>query len=280
MKTTSELLNTGLATEGSKLIVKKIYDTLLRERDKKRLPQEIIAINVGPGGCPGSSVDFNNIVKDSITIQKIAEGAEFPLEADAYAEFNVKPVKKGCALSITAEMQEDGKWDLLQASIKSVAMRLADENDTDMVSSGLTNATNTVSGGANITVANITRAMQYLEDEDYVPSDMIVGNEVANDMRNIDTFVEADKFGSREALQSGFIGTLFGMKVWRAGTTALNTLHAYVIDREYALIKVTKRPITIKNFDDVKRDLSGAVVSTRYLYRQLFADAMCKIITT
>jgi len=275
MKTTQELLSTGIATAGTVLMDSVIYPTLIRERDKVRLPAELIAMNIGPESVPGESINFNLVTKDSIKVSRVAEGAIFPLEADSYTSFNIKPVKKGLSLEITTEMQEDGKFALLQDNLKSVGMALADEDNTDMIADALNNGTNTISGITALTIANITTAMDYIEDEDFVPTDLIVGNELMYDLRNIDTFVEADKLGSTEMLRTGFVGTLFGLRVFRVSSSILTATSGFVIDRENAVIKVTKRPITVKNFDEVKQDLSGSVVSTRYKYRQKFADAIC-----
>lgn len=277
MKTTSELLSTGLANEGTKLMDSTIYPTLLRENDKTRLSPELISMNIGPESIAGESINFNLITKGAIKVHRVAEGALFPLEADSYTSYSMKPVKKGLSLEITTEMQEDGKFALLSENLISAGRALADEDNTDMIADALANGTNTISSISALSIANITRAMQYLEDSDFLPTDLIVGNEMANDLRNIDTFVEADKSGSTEMIKTGFIGVIYGMRVWRVSSTIVTTTNGYVIDRASAIIKATKRPITIKNFDEVKQDLSGSVISTRYVYRQKYADAICKL---
>jgi N4-gp56 family major capsid protein len=191
---------------------------------------------------------------------------------------NVKPVKYGVRPLITKEMQEDGKWDLMQHNIKTAGQEMA-ENLDSLVFTALAGADNTVTGGAAITVANITRAMQYLEDVDYTPTDLIIGPEVANDLRNIDTFVEAQKLGSREMLTSGFIGTIFGMNVHVESANICNSKYAYVIDKNQAFVIAEKRPVTIERYDDATHDLSGAVVTQRVAVKALRTAATC-IITT
>ena len=75
----------------------------------------------------------------------------------------------------TKEMEEDGKWGLLALSVKLAGKRLA-ENETNLIIAQLDNATNTVTGGASLTIANITRAMQYLDDADYDATTILVLN--------------------------------------------------------------------------------------------------------
>ena len=145
----------------------------------------------------------------------------------------------------------------------------------------LDNAGNTVSGGAALTIPNITVGLQNLEDNDYQGTDMIIGNEAVQDLRNIDTFVEADKFGNRDMMQTGFIGTIFGMNVHRVSTNAgMTTTTSYLIDRKWAYAIAEKRPITVENFDLPSFDMSAATVTQRLKVRHIRANAIVKITTT
>ena len=86
-------------------------------------------------------------------------------------------------IRITRELLEDAKWNLLQHNIMTAGKRIA-ENENSLVITALDNAANTVSGGASITIANVTRAMQHLEDADFTATTLFVGMEVLNDLRN------------------------------------------------------------------------------------------------
>lgn len=279
MVTVKEYLSTSAGTEGSLLIMKKIYDQLIEAVDKKRIGRSDIAIYMGPSEIPGSSVDLDLVTADSLSVREVAEGAAVPIDVEAYTSFNMKPKKYGVRPLITKEMMEDGKWNLMAHNIKTAGIKMGENEDALIISDALDNATNTVSGGAAITIANITRAMQYLEDADYTPTTMYIGPTVLNDLRNIDTFVEADKLGSREMLQNGFVGTLYGLQVKLISGNIMNTLYAYVFDRSQAFVMAEKRPVTVENYNDVVHDLSGAVITQRIKVRQLRADAICKITT-
>jgi hypothetical protein len=180
-------------------------------------------------------------------------------------------------------MLEDAKWNLLERNIAITGRRLA-ENENSLVLTQLDTAANTVSGGAAITIANLTRAMQYLEDSDFNPTTLLVGNEVLNDLRNIDTFVEADKLGSTEMLSNGFVGRLYGMNVLRFSTNAAPSTtyskYAYVFDKEQAYCIVEKRPITIEKFNLPNNDMSAAVVTQRIAVKALRTSAICNITTS
>jgi len=282
LKYIKELLSTATGTEGSLLIPKKIHDTLIEEVDKNLIPRSEAAMYFGPGDIPGSSLDVDLVTPNNMKIRVIGEGASSYIDQTAYETFNLKPVKYGVGLRITKEMLEDGKWNLLQHNIMVAGKRFA-ENETSLILTALGSATNTVTGGAAITIANITTAMQYLEDSDYTPTTLFVGPEVLNDLRNIDTFVEANKVGNTEMLERGFLGTIYGLNVIRFSTNAAPSTtyskYAYVTDKVHAFVIAEKRPVTISNFELPVYDMSAANITQRIKVRHLRATATC-IITT
>lgn len=273
-----ELLSTATGTEGSLLIPKKIMETLVAAVDKTLIPRSEAAQVFGPGDIPGSSIDIDLEVVNTMKVRAVAEGSEVPLDEGKYTSINLKPVKYGVAIRITREMMEDSKFNLLANQISTAGKRFAENENTLIVSDALDSATNTVAGGAAVTIANLTRAMQYLEDADYTPTTLFVGNEVLNDLRNIDTFVEADKVGNTNMLQRGFQGVIYGMNVIRVSTNAgFTTTSAYVTDKMHAYYIAEKRPMSVEKFTLPTFDMEGAVLTQRIVVNEKRADAICKI---
>jgi len=282
-KYVQEILSTATGTEGSLLIVKTIADTLIDEVAKFLIPRSEATMYFGPGTF-GSSIDIDLVTADSLKIEQAAEGAAIQLGETQYTSVNIKPDKYGTQILITKEMMEDGKWNLLEQNVKLAGKRLA-ENETNLIiSQALDNAGNTVSGGAAITIANITTAMQYLEDNDFGPTTLFIGPEVLNDLRNIDTFVEYSKSGNTDMMNKGFTGNIYGLTVIKfsanAAPSTTYSKYAYVIDRSQAYAIAEKRGVTVENFDLPTNDLSGATVTQRIRCRHLRANAIAKITTS
>jgi len=275
-----ELLTTGDSTEGQLLVPRKIYDILIDEVDKALIPRTEAAFYIGPAGIPGSSVDIDLVTPNKMSVRIVAEGSEIYLDQEEYSTTNVKPVKYGVAIKITKELMEDSKWDMLAHNVKR-AGKLFAENETNLILTALDGAANTVSGGTAVTIANITRATQYLDDADYNATTLLVGNEVINDCRNIDTFVEAQKFGSNEMLRNGMVGTLYGLNVIKFSTNAAPSTtyakYAYVYDKMEAFCIAEKRPITVENFTIPLMDMQGAAITQRIKVTLLRSSAVAKI---
>lgn len=278
MKNIQELLSTGIGTEGTLLLPRKIYSTIIDEAGKHLIPRELAAIYIGPSGIPGASVDLNLNVVDKMDVRLIAEGAEIFLDQTEYSNLNLKPEKWGVSVRITRELIEDSQFGILAHNLMIVGRRFAENENARIIADALDSAGNSVSGSTAVTIANVTRAMQYLEDNDYTPSDLIIGNEVLNDFRNIDTFVEYSKVGNTEMLARGFLGTIYGMNVIRVSTNAgMTTTTAYVIDRNHAYVMAEKRPVTVERFELPQFDMSAAAVTQRFRVKALRAAAIAKI---
>jgi len=283
MKYVNEILSTDAATEGQLLIPRKIHATLIAEVMKRLIPRTEAALYFSPAMIPGSSVDVNTEDENIMKVRLVAEGAEIWLDQDEYSNTNMKPLKYGVAIRITKEMQEDSQWPLLQRNITKAGKRFA-ENETNLILTALQACSNSVSGGAAITNANITRAMQYLDDADYEGTGILVGNEVMNDIRNIDTYVEFNKAGDNEVMKTGARGILLGLAVHRFSTNAAPSStyskYAYVYDKEHAWMIAEKRPITVENFILPTFDMSGAAVTQRLTVSLLRDSATCRISTS
>ena len=284
LKYVQELLQTALGTEGQLLIPRKIHDTLIEEVDKILIPRSEAALYFGPGDIPGSSIDVDKVIPNKMDVRVVGEGAQVPIDKTQYESQNLKPVKYGVSIRITKEMMEDAKWNLLTHNVKIAGKRMAENETSLIITNGLDAATNTVTGGAAITIANITRAMQYLDDEDYSPTTLFVGMEVLNDLRNIDTFVEANKVGNTDMLQRGFLGIIFGLNVLKFSTNAAPSTtyskYAYVTDKDHAYMIAEKRPVTVENFDLPVYEMSAANITQRIVVDDLRPKAICKITTS
>jgi len=277
----NEYISTADGTDGTLLIPKLIMPVLIDAVEKALIPRELAAMRWGPESIKGSTFTVNLETPNTLDIREVGEGAEVPLDNIGFSTITYTPRKYGVAVRITREMMEDAQFELLQRNIRVAGKRFA-ENESNLILGELDTADNTVAGGAAITIANIAEAMFNVEEGDYAPTDFLVGNEVAQDLRNIDTFVEADKSGSTEMLNRGFIGTIFGLNVVRfstnAGANAVAT-SSYVFDRTEAYGIAIARDISVENFSLPSYDMEGAVLTQRLDVQALRTAAISKITT-
>lgn len=272
-----ELLNTGLGTEGSLLIERTVHSVLIGEVEKNLLPRDLAAVYVGPSAIKGSSYDFNLEIPRTGSVRLTAEGAAYFLDQGDYTVVNVRPLKYGVILRITRELIEDSKFDIMSNQMATFGRRMA-ENENGLVITALDGASTTVSAGASITPLDLTTLQFNLEENDFEMTDLVVGNEVMRDIRNIDTYVEADKSGNTDILSTGFRGIVYGARVHRVSSNAgMTKTSAYAFDRRQAYAIAEKRTYTTEGFDIPSHDMSAAALSQRIAVVLLRSTAVSKL---
>lgn len=278
-----EYINTANGTPGTLLIPKLIMPELLAEQVKALIPRELAAKVWTPNQIQGSSFSYNVVTPSTGSVRVVGEGAGIPMDNLGFGSVTFTPVKYGVSIRITREMIEDAQFDLVSENVKMIGRRFA-ENENKLILTALDGAANTVSGGAALTIANITAAILNLNNNDYNPTDLIIGYEVLQDLQNIDTFVEFQKVGNTEMLSKGFIGTVYGLNVTKFSTNAApSTTYAkygYVIDREKAYGIAIKRDLTVENFELPAYDMSAVAATQRIDVQLLRSAAVCNITTS
>ena len=257
--------------------------TVIEEVEKNLIPREMAAQVWGPSQIKGSSFTVNLETPDTMDVRLVGEGAEVPLDNIDFTTVTYTPVKYGVAIRITREMIEDSQVELVQRNLKIAGKRFA-ENEQKLVLAVLDEANSTVAGGVAATIANIVEAMANVEGEDYTPTDMVIGYEFLQDLRNIDTFVEADKAGDTDMMDRGMKGTVFGLSVALFSDKASPTpgtykKYGYVFDRSQAYGIAISRDITMESLTMPTYDMEGAVLTQRIDVEALRTKAISKITT-
>jgi HK97 family phage major capsid protein len=273
---------TAGSSTGSYLIPRTLFRELVLAVRKNLVFRALAARVIGPASIPGSSIDIPLQTPNSMRTYRVAEGAEVPLDVEEYSGFNLKPIKYGVRIGITREMIEDSVVDVMAMNMATAGYELADNEEALIVAtldtgSGQTGGTRVANSNATLPISDITAAMRGIEEENFTPTDMVIGVEVADDIRNIDSFLEADKSGVNNPSRS-MIGTIFNMRIHVSNN--VTATYAYVLDRTAAFLIAEKRAVTMERYFDAARDTNFAVATQRFATRYLRPGAISRIVTT
>jgi HK97 family phage major capsid protein len=291
----TQLLNTGSADFASStantattsyLIPRTLLPEVMNAVRKKLIMRGLAARYFGPSAIPGRTLvlpmQAEFTTNNALSVDRVGEGGEIPMAQSEFTSLTLTPVKYGVRVGVTREMAEDGILDLLSYHAELAGYEFADNEEALIVSqldAADTAASNSVANSnATLPITDITAAMQNLEAANYTPTHMIVGAEVCNDLRNIDTFNEADKTGGPSALNQRLVGSIFGMKVLMSNNVSAKL--AYVIDANYAFVIAEKRTLTIERYSDYARDTGFIAVTQRFAAHYLRSGATSEITTT
>jgi len=278
MKSIEELADEGMLMYGteSELVKQQLYDIIKEASIEARIGRQLVDVI---SMKTGTTLDFILADKDSMEFRQVAEGAPIPTDVEAYTKIQVTPNKWADQLLISQEIQEDANWDVVKRNLRQVG-REAGVREDFIVFTAFNDSTNGfssqtghgyTSAGTEISIADIAGAMKHIEEHDYVPNVLAVHPEQVSELRQIDTFVEADKVGSRITFEKGFVGKIFGMDTVISTTTWVNqtsSSYAWILDTREAGVLVVRRPLTMKTYEIPEKDALGVACSFR-------AEARC-----
>lgn len=270
----------------SYLIPRTLFPTIMNAVRKSLVLRGLAAKVFGPSSIPGRTLVLpmqSEITSSTeLPVIQIPEFGEAPLVQSQFTNLTLTPVKYMVKIGVSKEMLEDGITDLLEYHAELAGYEFAD-NEEALIVSALNTASSNAShdvanSNATIAITDITQARRLLRADNYNPTHMIVGNEVEDDLLNIDTFVEADKSGVNNPTNGSVLGKIFGMKVIVSNNVSAKL--AYVIDAAHAFVIAEKRPLTIERYQDYSRDTAFVVVSQRVAVSALRDNAVSEITTT
>lgn len=268
MKSLQELADSGVLFQSheSELVKQNLFAIIKEASIASPVGRQIVdVINMQFG----STLDFDLADKDSMKVRLVAEGAEIPLDAESYTKKSITPQKYGVRIGITNRMIEDSNWDLIERNLREAGRRMGLKEDelifTEMqdTTNGFPSVTghNITSAGTELAIADIVGAMKVIEQQDYVPKIMVMNPEQTSELRQLDTFVEADKVGDRRVFERGWVGRIFGLDT--IITSQLAASKVLVLDSNEAGGLIIRRPLTVEKFKDSVRDLTQASITTR-----------------
>lgn len=236
----------------------------------------------------GHSLNMPIEDKNSLKMRFVSEGATFVTDVEAYTNKEIIPVKYGVNVSMTQEMKEDANWNLLQRNLRSAGRQAGLTEDFLIFTAFNSSSTGfpsvgaqaITSGGTEMSVADIANMMKAIENEDYEANALVIHPTQTAELRQIDTFVEADKVGSDIAFQRGFVGKIFGMdvvKTTKAWVDQTTTQYAWALDTREAGVLVVRRPLTVRPYEVPAQDKVCAAVSFRSEAQVIRPQAGCRL---
>ncbi len=275
MKSLQELANEGVVFKDTEpeLIKQNLFATIKEASIRVAVGRQITQLIPYTGQGVSGVLEWNLADKDSLTVRKVAEGGIVPLDVEAYTKITLTAEKYGARVGITREMIEDANWPLIERNLKEIGRQMSYKED-EIIFDSFADATtgfplnadhDITSAGTELGISDITNGMKEIEEQDYHPDTMVLHPTQVNELRQIDTFVEANKVGDRRVFERGWVGRIFGIDSVFSTKLAADTV--YIIDKMEAGVLGLRRPLTVEKWSDPLKDLENAVVTQRMVAR-------------
>src|SRR3990167_3913247 len=140
-----ELFTTGSAPEQ---ILTDISRTVAEAVRVKLIGTNFVAMRLGPGDIPGTSINIVHQTKNNLNVGLVGEGAEIPISTDDTFAFQVSPKKYGVRPLVTREMQEDSLFAVMERNLRESGYQMARKLDRILLGAMRQGAGATTTGGA------------------------------------------------------------------------------------------------------------------------------------
>jgi len=248
--------------------------------------------------------DFRGIGQDyKVTIDEAPSAAGALVETtnvtiSSFSTRNVTftPTEYGAAYQLTRKEAVRSFFNVADRMSKKLGYSLAMKKDAlavTCVQDGAGNsvivnsvsATTDLASTDTLNYAAITKAARLIEDDLYTPVKLFINATQKQQLLDLGTIHKVDEFGTREAIQNGLIGELFGLKViWSHSIpTASNVAKAVVLGEsqtgEQAFGYAIKRDAIIEKEYHALGRFWDIVAHEEYNFQVLHTNAICTVAT-
>lgn len=225
----------------------------------------------------------------------LVETVDVPISSFTTRQVTFNPTERGAAYQLTRKEAVRAFFDVAERMVKKLGYSLAVKKDALAISTVLTGATHAVVADdvdpTDIDETNtlgyteVTQAIRKVEGSLYNPKYLIVNHFQKQQLLDLGTVNEANKFGTRSAIEKGLIGELFGLFIYQ--TTHLpvtgNRVKAIVLGEsqsgDAALGYAIKRDPIIETEYHARGRFWDIVAHEEYDFQVFHPGAMCTIET-
>jgi len=224
MKAALDTSNAFISTDSEAVAVNpNIWDFRLRDYEEKQL---VFTPQTEQFDFRGSGVDYK------VTIDEAPSAAAALVETDdvSISSFTTRPVtftptEYGAAYQITRKEAVRAFFNVAERMVVKLGYSMAQKKDSLGVSTAVAGATTALlvnsksvtsdlASTDTLDYASITKGARSIEALLYTPVDLFVNHYGKQQLLDLTTVHKANEFGTRDAIERGLVGELFGIRIF------------------------------------------------------------------
>jgi len=286
--------NAFISTDSEAVAVNpNIWDFRLRDYEEKNLVVTPLAEQFD---FRGAGVDYKVTIDDApSSASGLTETVDVTISSFSTRNVTFTPTEYGAAYQITRKEAVRAFFNVAERMVKKLGYSMAQKKDSLAVSTiqdGAGNsvivnsksATTDLASTDTLDLASITKAIKLNEEDLYVDNfALLVNYSQKQSLLDITQLQKANEFGTRSAINSGVVGSLFGLNVVVSHSipTASNVAKAIVLGRsqtgESAFGYAIKRDPIIEREYHARGRFWDIVGHEEYDFKVLHPNAICTI---
>lgn len=213
----------------------KFNKALIEKASAELIATQLFEVGTMSGPVEKTPVEVYNR-EAGVTTTEVGEGELIKQGRTSYSSVTIEAVGYKLKSVLTAEAIEDaqnaGNLNIVARAIANLAKDITEEIDSKLMAlmvAGAAAGNKDVSKGAKTAkevsaeiVEAIVDAMQLVKGKHYRPDFVLVDPTIFGYLAKNDEFVHADKYGSTQLQQTGFMGKIRGLEVFESVNMAAN----------------------------------------------------------
>lgn len=285
-------------TEGA-AVNPNVWDFKLRDYEEENL---VLTPQAEQFDFRGAGVDYKVTIDEvPSAAAALTETVDVTISNFTTRNTTFTPTEYGAAYQLTRKEAVRSFFNSADRMVKKLGYSLALKKDNLAYAELVAGAGNSVivnsktaltalASTDTLNYAGITEAIKLIEEDVYTPMDMFISYKQKQDLLNLQTINNADKFGTRSAVSRGLVGELFGLNIWVSHSITKSTVggsnyydKAVVLGRsgtgEKAFGYAIKRDPLIEREYHARGRYWDIVAHEEYDFAILHANAICTIAT-
>jgi len=291
--------NAFISTDSEAVAVNpNIWDFRLRDYEEKNL---VITPQVEQFDFRGPGVDYKVTIDEAPTAAAaLVETDDVSISSFSTRNVTFTPTEYGAAYQLTRKEAVRAFFNVAERMVKKLGYALAQKKDGLAVTTINAGATHSVFANSKTIASDIastdtiayddlTEAIRDIENSLYTPMKLFLSYGQKQQLLDLQTVNQADKFGTRSAVANGLIGELFGLEIFVSHsiteeTSGSATYHRAIVmgqskTGEQALGYAIKRDPIIEREYHARGRYWDIVAHEEYDFQVLHPNALCLIYT-
>lgn len=245
----------------------------------------------------GDGVDFKVTIDETPSAAaELVETTDISITAFSTRNVTFTPNEYGAAYQLTRKEAVRAFFNVAERMVKKLGYAMALKKDTLGIATAVAGAGNSVLANSVAAATDLastdtlgydelTKGSRLIEDDLYTPKLIVVNPTQKQQLLDLQSVNRADEFGTRDAVQKGLIGELFGLKIFFTTqiATASNVAVAVMMGEsgtgEQACGYAIKRDPIIEREYHARGRYWDIVGHEEYDFQVLHPNAICTIST-
>jgi len=293
IKRAMDTSNAFISTDSEAVAVNpNIWDYRLRDFEEKML---VFTPLTEQFDFRSAGVDYKVTIDDEPSAAAdLTETVDVPISSFSTRNVTFTPTERGAAYQISRKEAVRAFFNVADRMVRKLGYSMALKKDTLGVSTaqaGAGNAifVNSVSVATDLATTDtlnysaVTLSARMVEDDQYTPTKILVNHAGKQQLLDLSSVHKANEFGTRDAVQKGLVGELFGLEIYVSHSipTVSNVAYALVLGEsrtgEQAVGYAIKRDPIIEREYHARGRYWDIVAHEEYDFKVIHPNAICTI---